>query len=223
MADITPTTSDRTVVVQRHSALTYISLGFNALVLLLILCGIAADHHRKANADRERGPVEHRQWAGDRDDGRFDRHEMNSRHEWKHREFGRDEGMAGCPMDEGPDRHAGFGGGPRGGFGGDMHPGFGGFDHGPMTPPSAEAMTDRFMLTLAEKLSLTDDESAKIRPIVHDGIAQFQKDLETQKQAHEKMLQDAKTKVRAVLTPDQQKQFDEMTVGMGGPPPAPAK
>jgi hypothetical protein len=113
----------------------------------------------------------------------------------------------------------GWGGGPGGpgGFGGGM-------DHfKDMTPPSAGEMTDRFMLALDEKLTLTDAENAQIRPIVQDGIAQFQKDLEAQKAAHQKMLDDAKTKIRAVLTPDQQKKFDDMAPGLGAPPPAPGK
>lgn len=90
------------------------------------------------------------------------------------------------------------------------------------TPPSAEEMTDRFMLMLAPKLSLTDAESAQVRPIIQNGIAQFQKDMEAQKQSHQKMIEDAKAKIRNVLTPDQQKQFDQMTAAMGGPPSAPA-
>ena len=90
-------------------------------------------------------------------------------------------------------------------------------------PPSAEAMTDRFMLALTGKLALTDPESAQIRPIVQQDIAQFQKDMEAQKTAHQKMIDDAKTRIRAVLTPDQQKQFDAMAADFGGPPPAPGK
>jgi hypothetical protein len=142
-------------------------------------------------------------------------------HEWGHHPFAdRGGDRFGGPEEGGPPPHGfnldqphGWGGpGGPGGFGGGM-------DHFQgMTPPTAEAMTDRFMLALDGKLSLTDQESAQIRPIVQDGIAQFQKDMEAQKAAHQKMLDDAKTKIRAVLTPDQQKAFDEMAAGMGAPP-----
>jgi hypothetical protein len=90
-----------------------------------------------------------------------------------------------------------------------------------MTPPSPEAMTDRFMLALTGKLKLTDQESTQIRPILQDQITQFQKDMEAQKAAHQKMIDDAKAKIRPILTPDQQKQFDQMTAGFGAPPPPP--
>jgi Spy/CpxP family protein refolding chaperone len=93
----------------------------------------------------------------------------------------------------------------------------------PMTPPNSEEMTDRLMLMLGQKLTLTDAESAQIRPVVQGDIAQFQKDMEAQKAAHQKMIDDAKTKIRAALTPDQQKQFDEMTAGFGTPAAAPSK
>jgi hypothetical protein len=99
-------------------------------------------------------------------------------------------------------------------------PGPGHFDE--QQPPSAEAMTDHFMLALTDRLSLTDQESAQIRPIVQQDIAQFQKDMAAQKDAHQKMLDDAKTKIRGVLTPDQQKEFDAMTADFGGAP-APGK
>jgi hypothetical protein len=104
-------------------------------------------------------------------------------------------------------------------------PGFDAGDfHKPMTPPSAEAMTDRFMLIMTEKLALTDPESAQIRPVVQQSIAQFQRDMEAQKQGHQKMIDDAKAKVRAALDAEQQKQFDQMTAAFGtSAPPANAK
>jgi hypothetical protein len=140
-------------------------------------------------------------------------------------------GWGGEPHGFGMGQPRGWGGGPPGDFGGPGmggHPGMGGFDGGGdgfigKTPPSAEEMTDRFMLMLAPKLSLTDAESAQVRPIIQNGIEQLQKDMEAQKQAHQKMIEDAKAKIRAVLTPDQQKQFDELTAHMSPPPVPPAK
>ncbi len=123
--------------------------------------------------------------------------------------------------------HPGFGMDGQRGWGEDhrgpgMGGGFGeGGDHSMSgTPPSAEEMTDRLMLMLTPKLKLTDAEAAQIRPVITGDIQQFQKELETQKQEHQKMIEDGKTKIRAVLTPDQQKQFDAMTAEMGGTPPA---
>jgi hypothetical protein len=232
MPDSISTPGDRTVVVHRHGALTYISLGFNALILLLILIGIVCHHHhpRPPGEAGEGGPQGHHQWA-DRDGGNGFRHGGDDR---MHHGWGRHEGGGGpggengkCEMGGRPD----FDRGGHSGWG-DGHPGFGGSDMGggngddhfmPKTPPSAEEMTDRFMLMMTQKLALTDPESAQIRPIVQSGIEQFQKDMEAQKQAHQKMIDDAKTKVRAVLTPDQQKQFDDLTAHFGPPATPPGK
>jgi hypothetical protein len=252
MPESTPvTTGERTVIVQRHSALTYISLGFNALILLLILIGIVAHHDKKPEGRGDGGPMDHHEWA-DRDRSGGDRGSFNHggfggmRHGWHHEGFGGSGGGDACQMGGPGGERGGFGreedhhgwGGEHPGFGmdgkrggEDEHPGFGGpgmgggfgGDHSmSKTPPSAEEMTDRMMLMLTPKLSLTDAESAQIRPIITNDIQQFQKDMEAQRQAHQKMIEDGKTKVRAVLTPDQQKQFDAMTAGMGGMPATPA-
>ena len=233
MADTLPSSGDRTVVVQRYGVLTWISLGFNALILLLILAGIVCHHHQRGEQlrDHQRRDHERQDWSKD-DRGGFDRRGRDAmHHEWAHHDFGgsRDEdhgpggwGHGGFPEED----HHDWGGGA--GF---DKPGFGGpgFDQPsgpdrfkPATPPSAEAMTDRFMLMMTEKLALTDQESAQIRPIVQQQIEQFQKDMEAQKAAHQKMLDDAKAKIRPILTPDQQKQFDAMTANIGTPtPPTP--
>ena len=233
MADTLPSSGDRTVVVHRYGVLTWISLGFNALILLLILIGIVC--HPRPRPDEMRGNRdnhhERQDWGRD-EHGGFDRQNGDAmHHEWEHHDFGgargEDHGPGGWNRDDfNKDDHHGWGGG-RPGFGG---PGFdqhGGPDRfKPMTPPSAEAMTDRFMLMMTQKLALTDQESAQIHPIVQQQIEQFQKDMEAEKAAHQKMLDDAKAKIRPILTPDQQKQFDAMTAGIGTPadatPPKPA-
>jgi hypothetical protein len=233
MPDPTSTTpTDRTVVVQRHSVLTYISLGFNALILLLILIGIVSGHHDKQRhhgnwggggcghhewADRDRDFGHHR-FGGmrhDGDDHGFGDRDGGDRGGWDHHDMGMDHPLG--PDGDMPAFGPGGPGGDKPGFGG-----FGGMDHfQPMTPPNSEEMTDRLMLMLDQKLTLTEAESAQIRPLVQGDIAQFQKDMEAQKAAHQKMIEDAKAKVRTVLTPDQQKQFDQLTAGLGEPPAAP--
>jgi hypothetical protein len=227
MPDSTSTTNDRTVVVHRHSALTYISLGFNVLILLLILIGIVCHHHKRhhPHGGWGGGRFEHREWADRGNGDRFGHHEFGGmRHD--DRDGGDRGGMDHRDMNMG--NHHGWDDGKPGPGPGGAKPDFGGFAGGmdhfkPMTPPNAEEMTDRLMLMLDQKLTLTDAESAQIRPLVQGDIAQFQKDMEAQKAAHQKMIEDAKAKVRAVLTPDQQKQFDELTAKMGTPPAPPAK
>jgi hypothetical protein len=228
MPDSTSTPGDRTVVVHRHSTLTYISLGFNALILLLILIGIVCGHHKKHHhhCGWGGGRFDHREWADRGEGDRFGHHDFGGMH---HEDGDRGGDPFGGPGDG--DHHGWDGGkpgpvGPCPGPGGPKpdFAGFGGMDHfKPMTPPNSEEMTDRLMLMLGAKLTLTDAESAQIRPVVQGDIAQFQKDMEAQKAAHQKMIDDAKTKIRAALTPDQQKQFDQLTAAFGTPAtPAPA-
>ena len=70
MPDPLPATTERTVVVQRHGALTYISLGFNALLLLLILIGM---HHHGTPPPRPDRDGKDRMEAFDHRENRFDR------------------------------------------------------------------------------------------------------------------------------------------------------
>ena len=211
MPDSLPSSTEHTVVIQRPGALTYISLAFNALILLLILIAIVRHHDKPPLPPRDRGADEQAQ-AFDRGE-RFGHHGFGGmRREWKHRDFADRDG-GGAPDGDMPRE------GRHRDFGMDMpHDWNAPGDMGEHQPPSAEAMTDHFMLALTDRLTLTDEESAQIRPIVQQGIAQFQKDVEAQKEAHQKMIDDAKTKIRATLTPDQQKEFDAMTAQFGGPP-----
>jgi hypothetical protein len=222
MPDSTPTTVDRTVVVNRYGALTWISLAFNAFILLLILISIVSNHHDQQDKHGGWGNHHEKHGWGNRRQGDYDRHdEGGMRHEWGHHDFGGGRGDKHGPGDMG---HRGFGmedhhgwGGDRSGFGGHGPGGMGMPGGMPMMPQNAEEMTDRLMLIMTGKLKLTDAESTQIRPIVQGQIEQLQKDMEAQKTAHQKMIDDAKMKIRTILTPDQQKQFDQMMAGMGGP------
>jgi hypothetical protein len=224
MADTLPPSGDRTVVIHRHGVLTWISLGFNALILLLILIGIVCHHHQRQHEHGGWSRHHERQdWGGrGHDHGNFDRHDFGAMHrDGDRRDGGARDDDRGASGDRGGsdmgDHHGWGDGGPD--FGHSKGP----ENFKPMTPPSAESMTDRFMLAMTDKLKLTDQESSQIRPIVQDQITQFQKDMEAQKAAHQKMIDDAKAKIRPILTPDQQKQFDQLTAGLGGPTVAPAE
>ena len=218
MPDTLPSSGDRTVVIHRFGPLTWISLAFNALILLLILFGMAAHHHRQQMADRgasgDRCPWQRGEAQGP---GDFHRRDFGHMHpSWQHDRFG----------EEREHDHRDWNDSGHSGWSESRPNDFHGPDRPPTPVPSTEAMTDRFMLLMTDKLALTDPESAKIRPIVQDQIAQFQKDMEAQKAAHQKMIDDAKTRIRPLLTPDQQKQFDQLTAGLGShstlPPDKPA-
>ena len=81
---------------------------------------------------------------------------------------------------------------------------------------------------LSQKLSLTDDEKAKVKPILDQQVADIQKQMEAvrdavkkqidaQHEAMKKQIEDAKAKIRPLLTPDQQKQLDALQ--LTGPKP----
>lgn len=86
---------------------------------------------------------------------------------------------------------------------------------------------------LSEKLNLTDDQKAKILPLIqaqNDQIkAVFNDDSLSKKDRRDKIhdiVADTRGKIRALLTPDQQTKFDEMRPGReghegreGAPPP----
>lgn len=97
----------------------------------------------------------------------------------------------------------------------------------PSTPPSntpGQSGEHRGMPTveerlqrLSEKLSLTDDQKTKIKPILVDEHAQMKALHEDQSTPREQKMekmhsirQASREKIRATLTADQQKKFDEM-------------
>ena len=80
---------------------------------------------------------------------------------------------------------------------------------------AASAKADTELADLSTKLNLTDDEKAKIKPILDDETAKIHA-VKMQKlgskddeKAKTKVIRDAaNTQIKAVLTPDQQKLFD---------------
>ena len=95
-------------------------------------------------------------------------------------------------------------------------------------PPDPAQMSQNILDHLSQKLSLTDDEKAKIKPIVDQQVADIQKQmeavresvkkqLEAQHEAMKQHIEDSKAKIRPLLTADQQKELDELN--LTGPKP----
>lgn len=81
---------------------------------------------------------------------------------------------------------------------------------------------DQRLQTLSEKLNLTDDQKAKIKPILEDQIKQMKAAHEDtslspeQKRDKMKSIHDTShEQINAVLTPEQQTKFKEMQEHMG--------
>ncbi len=109
--------------------------------------------------------------------------------------------------------HPGFGPGP-GNFGGPRWGGAGpgqfGEERGAMGGPVDPAQfTDRILDHLSRRFALTDAQKTQLRPILEQQAQAFVKDREAQRQAHQQAFEAVRAKIRAVLTPDQQKQFDQ--------------
>jgi Spy/CpxP family protein refolding chaperone len=122
----------------------------------------------------------------------------------------------------------------QGGMGGGQGPGPGqGPGRGPGGPGGGfgpDAQLERY----AQQLNLTDDQKAKIKPILEDQAKQMQalRDdtsvSQEDRRAKFTTIREATSKqIRALLNADQQKKFDDMQANMrqfggqrGGPPPA---
>jgi len=95
----------------------------------------------------------------------------------------------------------------------------------PVTPPAKKSKAsgvkktsgraDTEMADLTTRLSLTDDQQAKIKPIVTDELNQIHSakmaktgTADDTKANSKKIRDDANQQIRALLTPDQQKTFD---------------
>lgn len=220
MSEPSPSTPEKTVIVQHNSlgrlwTLTIVSLCLNGLILLFLL-GAAFCHHHRGHRGFAGGPG----WDGDRGEHQC---QMAFNHHGHH--FGGYfEGQCpmsreGCPdmMREPGDWH---------GHGEDAEmpggPGMHGMMGGHFGPPDPAKMTDGILGFLSNKLTLTDDEKAKIKPIVEQQVAQMQKDMEAQRLAMQKKIADAKAQIRPLLTPDQQKQLDALPIPGQKPADKPA-
>jgi hypothetical protein len=232
-----PSGADRTVVVNATSigrlrTLTTISLVLNGLIILFLLLVIIGAHHKNKNREGSGGRDGYggRGYSCENFHGGF-------RHHFHHfgyggfgggREggfgsgarFGEDHGFGG--------NGGGFGfhggrGGPEGGFGGPSSFGprnggmaFGGQPQGGfgggMENRDPAQMTDAIVAHLAQMLSLTDDQKAKIKPLVQADVEGFQKDAEALRQTMAKRIEDAKAKIKPILNADQQKELDQMPV-----------
>jgi hypothetical protein len=91
---------------------------------------------------------------------------------------------------------------------------------GPGGPPDPAKMTDAVLNHLTQALTLTDDQKAKIKPIIEQQVADIQKQMEAQRQAMQKEIEDAKTQIKPILNADQQKQLDAIPIPGQKPPDA---
>jgi hypothetical protein len=185
----TPAPADKTAAsLCRLRTLTYVSLALNGLILLFIAVGIVCHlvhrHHHHGFGGR----------------------------------FGDDRFAGGCPTQGGFGGHQfhRFGGGfGPGNFGGG--PGFGmrgnpGMMAGPKSPPDADTMTDMMLAHLTQALTLSDDQKAKIKPIIAQQVDDMQKQMEAQRAAMQKRIADARVLIRPLLNADQQKQLDALPI-----------
>jgi len=91
-----------------------------------------------------------------------------------------------------------------------------GHAHGPMS-------VDEHLQMLSQKLNLTDDQKAKIRPILEEHLKQRDTIMKDQslsmEQKHEKMktsMEDARAQIDPILNDEQKKQLTEMMQNENG-------
>jgi hypothetical protein len=241
MSDPTPASPEKTVTMDRSQlcrlrTLTYLSLAFNTLILLFIVCAIF--HHHK---QQQQGFAGQGGWGGNRFQGQCS---MGFGHRFHHfggnfgpgQGWGNRGGFGGGRFGGNGPGNNGFNGGPGmmnrgpGGNGPGMGGGFGMGGPGMMMrggpgmmaggPPDPAKMTDNILAMLTQKLTLTDDQKAKLKPIIQDQVTQFQKQMEAQRAAMQKQIEDAKAQIKPILNADQQKQLDALP--LPGQKPAPA-
>lgn len=109
---------------------------------------------------------------------------------------------------------------PQAGQGAESHEHMGrgmGQGHGPMS-------ADEHLQMLSQRLNLTDDQKAKIKPILEEHLQQRQAIMKDEslspEQKHSKMQASgdaAHSKIEPLLNDDQKKQFAEMMKEMHGP------
>ncbi|HUB66035.1 MAG TPA: hypothetical protein VL981_00960 [Candidatus Methylacidiphilales bacterium] len=265
-APVAATTTVTRLAFYQRPLVAMLSLGLNALLLLLIIVGITVHcfrhHERRGFGGRfgRGGPGGgygymmamqqgfggrhfHRfdggfgggeRWGGYRD-RRFDRDGGRGGHRHGHGSFGgkrggrHGHGQRGFGGGHKGDGHRGSGGnGPGkfnqergGGFWGGMGRGFGmrGMMGGPNGQADPAKATDAILNRLTRRLTLTADQQAKIKPIILQQVTDMQKQMDAQRQAMQKLVTNTKAQIKALLTPDQQKQFDAMPLPGQRPPP----
>ena len=83
-------------------------------------------------------------------------------------------------------------------------------------PPSAEEIKAR----LVKELKLTDDQQKKLDPILEEARAQYPAlnriPQEQRRAAAQRIREESRTKIRAILSPEQQAVFDQMPQGQSG-------
>jgi hypothetical protein len=226
MPDNTPASPapERTVVVSApRSRLFTILTIVNSVLLALIIIG-AVIHHHRMKREQEHG------WGGGGHDGGCERGFHGGFEKFRHfHRFGYDGGPGmggpGGPGMDGPGmgRHGGFGGGGFGGPGGEPRHGMGmggmGMRQGGMgMAGNPDQMTDAVLQHLSQQLSLTDDEKAKIKPLVQADVAEMQKNAQAFRESMQKEFENAKAQIKPLLNADQQKQLDAMPTPGPKPP-----
>ena len=78
----------------------------------------------------------------------------------------------------------------------------------PSRPP--EILGDRFVQQLDDALKLTPDQRASIQKIITDGQERNRSVWTNNSAQMREVIQDVRHRIREALTPDQQKQFEEM-------------
>ena len=125
------------------------------------------------------------------------------------------EGMRGGDRFDGEHEH-GFGGPGQGGDGKfESHEGGGPARFGPINP---QEMADHRLDRLSGNYTLTDAQKNQLRPILLQAATDAQKSMEDERKARTTAMEATRAKIRAVLTPDQQKQFDQESQEREHPP-----
>jgi Spy/CpxP family protein refolding chaperone len=84
------------------------------------------------------------------------------------------------------------------------------FEPGPQPPPGPQELGNHWMMHLAHRLNLTDDQQGKIRPIVTNAVTQIETVHHQDVAAISKIMEDTNAKIAQVLTPDQQAALKQM-------------
>jgi len=229
MADALPSPNESSSVVtsghlNRLRRLTFASLALNALILVLLVIGAIIHHHLQQREFAGRDGYGGRCFQGCYQGG-WGRHFHHSGGMGMNRGWGRPDGFrSGSDGGDGfRDRDGGpgaLGGGPDMPSRPDMSPPMPGMTGGPPSKPDPAKMTDDILNHLSIQLSLTEDEKAKIKPIVEQHVVEIQKEMEAQRVALQKQIEDAKAKIKPLLTADQQKQLNALPLP-GEKPPGP--